>query len=55
MALESTPVAMVSVRYEFRPILTKLGILPQAPNETTIYRRQHAKGFVDADYCPDPF
>jgi len=54
MDLESSPAATVNVRYEFRPILTKLGIFPPPPGEDPFYRRQHARGFKDTSYCPDP-
>ena len=54
MDLESSPAATVNVRYEFRPILTKLGIFPQLQEENPISRRQRAKGFRDSGYCPEP-
>jgi hypothetical protein len=54
MDLESSPAATVNVRYEFRPILTRLGIFPPTLDENLIYRRQHARGFKDTGYCPDP-
>lgn len=54
MDLELSPAATVNVRYEFRPILTRLGVFPPIPYEDPIYRRQHAKGFRDTGYCPDP-
>jgi len=40
----------VRIRYEFRPQLVKLGILPApiAPME----RRERARGF--GEYCPQP-
>jgi len=48
--LEREPVASVRIRYEFRPQLVKLGILPSyhAPLE----RRERARGFEG--YCPEP-
>lgn len=48
------PVAQVRVRYEFRPQLVKLGILPREyPRQREpLARRERATGF--ADYCPEP-
>lgn len=52
--LESSPTAVVRVRYEFRPQLVQLGILPRPyPVEPPIYRREEARGF-SGSYCPDP-
>lgn len=47
--LESSPAASIRLRYEFRPELVRLGVLPrgQSPRE----RREKAKGF---SYCPEP-
>ena len=53
MALEKRPSAVVSIRYEFRPQLISLGILPR-PKPTVMGRRERATGFEQA-YCPDPF
>lgn len=52
MALEKAPAATVSIRYEFRPQLVRLGVLPQ-PRDP-LGRREGARGF-DGPYCPDPF
>ncbi len=49
MDLESTPIASVRIRYEFRQQLVKLGILPQ--HVSPLERREHASG-VGA-YCPE--
>jgi hypothetical protein len=50
LELDPHPVASVRIRYEFRPQLVKLGILPsgRAPLE----RRERARGFEG--YCPEP-
>jgi len=48
--LDSTPVARVTVRYEFHPQLVRLGLLPQL--ETPLDRRERARGF--GSYCPEP-
>lgn len=52
--LESAPSQVVNIRYEFRPQLVKLGILP-APVPTTdpLLRREGAKGF-EPGFCPEP-
>ena len=48
--LEREPLATVRLRYEFRPALVKLGVLPGA--ERPLDRREHARGF--STYCPEP-
>ncbi len=53
--LERRPSAVVRVRYEFRPQLVKLGLLPaQRPCPDPLERREHASGF-SSTYCPDPY
>ena len=47
--LEPQPIATVRIRYEFRPQLVKLGILP--PEPSPLARREKARGFER--YCPD--
>jgi hypothetical protein len=50
--LEDHPVASISLRYEYRPQLVTLGVLPPAdPDRLT--RRQRARGF-DQGFCPVP-
>jgi hypothetical protein len=51
--LEREPIALVRIRYEFRPELVKLGVLPRVhPRlERPLDRREKAKGFA---YCPEP-
>ncbi len=53
LELEETPVQMVNIRYEFRPQLVKLGILPSAPNADALRRRERARGF-EPGFSPDP-
>ena len=48
--LEKVPVAIMRIRYEFRPQLVRLGVLP--PIESPLERREHARGFEA--YCPEP-
>lgn len=48
--LEDDPVAKVRIRYEFRPQLVKLGVLPRY--ESPLERRERAHGFDS--YCPEP-
>ncbi len=48
--LERTPVATAKLRYEFRPQLVKLGILP---SREPLQRREGARGF-EFGYCPQP-
>ncbi|HUM03552.1 MAG TPA: hypothetical protein VL084_14780 [Thermoanaerobaculia bacterium] len=47
--LEPAPVAMLRIRYEFRPILEKLGVLPRA--EDPLERRERSHGF--GPFCPE--
>lgn len=48
--LESSPIAKVRIRYEFRPQLVKLGVLPRY--EAPLDRRENARGFEK--FCPEP-
>jgi len=52
--LDPTPVASLNYRYEFRPVLVRLGVLPFVPRSTAMERRQHATGFTDEGFCPNP-
>jgi len=47
--LDPHPVASTRIRYEFRPQLVKLGVIPQ--QTSPIDRREHARGFER--YCPE--
>ena len=53
MELEPFPVSSVNIRYEFRPVLVKMGILPSLPQLDPMQRRQQAKGFEDSGFCPE--
>jgi hypothetical protein len=52
MELESTPAATINLRYEFRPVLVSMGILPALPAQDVLSRREQAHGFTN--YCPAP-
>ncbi len=55
LEMERQPCASFSVRYEFRPVLTRLGILPHPkPVIDPLGRRRQARGFEDMAFCPDP-
>ena len=52
--LDDTPSASVSIRYEFRRHLVRLGVLPAAqPDDEPLARRQQSKGFAPG-FCPEP-
>ena len=53
MELESTPAATINLRYEFRPVLVSMGILPAPPQHDVLSRREQARGF--ANFCPEPW
>jgi len=46
------PVATVRIRYEFRPALLKLGVLPAPENPSPLERREGSRGFES--FCPEP-
>jgi len=48
--LEPAPAGSLRIRYEFRPQLVKLGVLPR--DVTPLDRRERARGFER--YCPEP-
>jgi len=50
---EPTPTATFRIRYEYRPQLVRLGILP-APYDS-LGRREQAQGFTDWEFAPDPY
>jgi hypothetical protein len=51
--LEETAAATISLRYEYRPQLVRLGILPERlSGEDPLDRRQRAQGFAPG-FCPD--
>ena len=51
--LEDAPARTLSIRYEFRPQLVRLGILPADPASDPLQRREHAQGFTPG-FCPEP-
>jgi hypothetical protein len=52
--LEEAPSQVVNIRYEFRPQLVKLGVLPPAPiTSDPLLRREGARGF-EPGFCPEP-
>ena len=51
--LESAPSHSVNIRYEFRPQLVKLGVLPPARTADPLARRERARGF-EPGFCPEP-
>ena len=53
--LEPLPSANVRIRYEYRPQLVALGVLPAASLPDPLDRREQARGFSDSGFCPDPF
>ncbi|HEX8458876.1 MAG TPA: hypothetical protein VF656_16400 [Pyrinomonadaceae bacterium] len=56
MDLESNPVSEVTLRYEFRDALVRLGVLPRerAPRPDPLRRRERARGFEDGQFSPEP-
>lgn len=50
--LEDTPAQMVDIRYEFRPQLVRLGVLPTAHPEHVLQRREGARGF-EPGFAPE--
>ena len=51
--LESTPAATLTIRYEYRPQLVRLGILPlDRADDDPLARRERARGF-EPGFCPD--
>lgn len=54
MELEDQPFASISMRYEYRPALVKLGVIHPPVSDDPLIRRENAKGFGDALYCPEP-
>ena len=48
---DRAPAARIALRYEFRPELVRLGVLPRGED---LYARDRAHGF-EHDYAPDPY
>lgn len=51
--LEDAPFQTMDIRYEFRPQLVRLGILPQPSSSDPLQRRERAHGF-EPGFCPAP-
>jgi len=52
--LETTPAASISIRYEYRAQLVRLGVLPSRPADLDpLDRRERARGY-EPGFCPDP-
>ena len=55
MDLQRQPIAEVTIRYEYRPTLVRLGILPAPyPRPDALRRRERSTGFDDHRYSPEP-
>ena len=54
MDLEPRPAGEVTIRYEYRAALVRLGIIPRDyPRPNVLDRRERAQGF-EPKYCPQP-
>jgi len=54
MDLDNKPVTEVTIRYEYRASLVKLGIIPRdSPKSNVLDRRERAQGF-EPKFCPQP-
>ena len=52
---ESSPAAILEIRYEYHDALVRLGVLPRyARWEDPLDRRERARGFEDFDFAPSP-
>ncbi len=54
MDLEDQPFSVFNLRYEFRPVLVRLGVLPPLVTDDPLVRRERARGFREPAYCPEP-
>jgi hypothetical protein len=54
--LDPRPAAEITIRYEYRDALVRLGVLPRMypPSPDPLRRRERAKGFEDQQFCPEP-
>jgi hypothetical protein len=53
---EETPTAFLTLRYEYRDSLIRLGVLPAFdPYGESLSRRERARGFQEPGFAPDPF
>ncbi len=54
MDLDPQPAGDITIRYEYRAALVRLGIFPRDyPRQDVLDRRERAKGF-EPKYCPQP-
>jgi hypothetical protein len=53
--LEDRPAARLRLRYEYRPQLVHLGVLPSPKEEEALARRERASSFLEFAFAPDPF
>lgn len=53
LELERAPAASVRLRYEFRPVLVKLGVLPSPCPPDRLEQREAGHGF-EMGFCPEP-
>ena len=54
MDLEPRPIGEVTIRYEYRESLVRLGIIPRPyPRQDVLDRRERSQGF-EPRYCPQP-
>jgi hypothetical protein len=51
---EDAPAAVVTLRYEYRDALVRLGVLSNDVGEA-LARRERARGFADTGFAPDPY
>jgi len=51
---ERAAAASLEIRYEYRPALVKLGLLPRVRPSDPLERREHAHGF-EPGFAPDPY
>lgn len=54
---ESSPAAVLQLRYEYRDALVRLGVLPrhEPPCGEVLDRREAARGFEGFEFAPDPY
>jgi len=51
---ERSAAACLEIRYEYRPALVRLGLLPQPRPSDPLARRERSRGFKDG-FAPDPY
>jgi hypothetical protein len=55
LPLERTPAAEITMRYEYRDALVRLGLLPRPwRDDGGLRRRERARGFEEPRYSPEP-